>query len=97
MSCLCQKKGYVQLSKNNVVFMLINLDEVNESMANDIESLAKRKREKDQAQGCFESLFNSSPWINTLISTLLGSLLILLLVNFGPCILNRLVQFMKKI
>lgn len=73
--------------------MLINLDEVNELMAKDIESLAKREREKDQAKGCFECLFNSSPWI----STLLGSLLILLLVNFGPCILNRLVQFMKEI
>ena len=41
-------------------------------------------------------LFQSSPRYITLISTLLGPLLILLLfLNFGPYILNHLVAFIK--
>lgn len=36
-------------------------------------------------------------WLSTLASTLLGLLLILvLLLSFGPCILNQLVHFIKK-
>ena len=56
--------------------------------------LVKRKREKGQNQGWFESWFSTSPWLTTLISTLLEPLIIiLLLLTFGPCILNRLVAF----
>lgn len=47
-------------------------------------------------QGWFERLFNRSPWFTTLISTIMGPLIILLLILLlGPCILNRLVQFVK--
>jgi hypothetical protein len=38
-------------------------------MAKVREGLAKQKREKEQAQGCFESWFNNSPWFTTLISS----------------------------
>lgn len=59
--------------------------------------LAKRKRKRKQAQDWFQPLFNSSPWLTTLISTFLDSLLILLLLlTFGPYILNKLVQLIKK-
>ena len=63
-------------------------------MAKVQEELAKRKREKGQNQGWFESWFSTSPWLTTLISTLLEPLIIiLLLLTFGPCILSRLVAF----
>ena len=63
-------------------------------MAKVREGLARQKRE--QRQGWFESWFNSSPWVTTLISALLGPLIILfLLLTFGPYILNCLVAFIK--
>ena len=65
-------------------------------MAKVREGLAKRKREREQNQGWFESRFSTSPWLTALISTLLGPLIIiLLLLIFGSCILNRLVAFMQ--
>ena len=61
------------------------------------ERLAQRKRKREAQQGWFESWFQRSPWLTTLISTLLGPLIILiLLLTFGPCILNCLVSFIRE-
>jgi hypothetical protein len=51
---------------------------VKDSMAKVQEGLSKRKREREQNQGWFESWFSTSPWLTTLISTLLGPLIIIL-------------------
>ncbi|NWH67575.1 ENV1 protein, partial [Geococcyx californianus] len=58
--------------------------------------LAQRQKDREAQQGWFESWFNQSPWLTTLISTLVGPLAILLLAfTFGPCLLNRLVSFVQ--
>lgn len=69
---------------------------IRDSMTKLRERLEKRKRERENQQGWFEGWFNSSPWLTTLLSTLAGPLVILLLIlTFGPCIVNRLVQFIN--
>lgn len=70
---------------------------VKESMALIREGLQKRKLERERSQSWYESLFNWSPWLTTLISALIGPLTILLmLLTFGPCIINKLVRFVKE-
>ncbi|CAD7681045.1 unnamed protein product [Nyctereutes procyonoides] len=58
------------------------------------EGLARRKREREQQQGWFESWFNHSAWLTTL-SSLASSFLLLLLLTFGPCPINRLMGFVR--
>ena len=62
---------------------------VRESLAKIREGLSQRKRERKISQTWFESWFNSSPWFATLISSLVGPLIILLLLlTLRPCLLN---------
>lgn len=66
-------------------------------MAKVREGLEKRKRDREQNQGWFESRFNVSPWLTALLSALAGPLLLLLLVlTIGPCVVNRLIAFVQK-
>ncbi|NWZ60980.1 ENV1 protein, partial [Haliaeetus albicilla] len=61
------------------------------------EGCAQRKREREAQHGWFESWFNQSPWMTTLISNLMGPLIILLLtLTFGPCILNKVIALLQS-
>ena len=62
-----------------------------------IKSKNKQKQKQKKEDWNIKSWFNSSLWMKTLISTLLGTTLILLLMlTFGPCIVNKLIAFVKE-
>lgn len=76
--------------------MLIILEWL-DSMQRLKERLDKRQRDHEVPQGWFEPWFSHSLWLTTLLSALARPLvLLLLLLSFGPCMINRLVAFVRE-
>uniref|UniRef100_A0A8C9PNQ9 Envelope protein n=1 Tax=Spermophilus dauricus TaxID=99837 RepID=A0A8C9PNQ9_SPEDA len=70
---------------------------IRQSIAKVQEGLEKRRKERERQKGWFESWFDYSPWLTTLLSALVGPLLVIMLALIvGPCIINKFAAFVKE-
>uniref|UniRef100_A0A8C5WMN3 Integrase catalytic domain-containing protein n=1 Tax=Laticauda laticaudata TaxID=8630 RepID=A0A8C5WMN3_LATLA len=70
---------------------------VQDSMTKLKEGLNKHKKEREDQQGWFKSWYNLSPWLTTLLSALIGPLILLVLIcTIGPCLFNSFSKFITS-
>nr|BAN63358.1 envelope glycoprotein [Koala retrovirus] len=88
--------GLCAALKEECCFYVDHSGPVRDSMRKLKERLDKRQLEYQKNLSWYEGWFNRSPWLTTLMSALAGPLLLLLLIlTLGPCVINKLVQFVN--
>lgn len=97
MDLLLQQGGLCAALKEECCFYVDHSGVIKDSMAKVREGLEKRKKEGTQSQNWFQNWFSSPSWLSTLLPTILGPLVcLLLLISFGPWAFRKLTNFVKE-
>uniref|UniRef100_K7E3A1 Uncharacterized protein n=1 Tax=Monodelphis domestica TaxID=13616 RepID=K7E3A1_MONDO len=89
--------GLCAAIKEECCFYADHMGVVRESMAKLRERLALRKKEAEAREGWYNNLLRGSPWLSTLIPTIIVPFIIILLIlTFGPWAFQRLTGFIKS-
>lgn len=92
-----QQGGLCAALKNACCFYAAHTGVIEDSLAKLSEGLEARKRLRERDAGWFRSWFSTSPWLTTLLPSLLGPLLgLIILLSLGPVLFNKLMNFLKQ-
>ncbi|KAF0886485.1 ENVT1 protein, partial [Crocuta crocuta] len=69
---------------------------IRDTLATVNQHLLTKYDQREANYGWFQSLFNWSPWLMTLISALINPLIILLALAIGPCVINKLMAYTRS-
>lgn len=92
-----QQGGLCAALKEECCFYVDKTGLVENSLKKITDNLEKRKKEREQQESWYKNWFATSPWLTTLLPSLLGPLVgLLLLISFGPWVFQRLTRFIKS-
>jgi hypothetical protein len=92
-----QQGGYCAALNEECCLYIDKTGLVKDSIAKVTANLEKRKREREQQESWYQNWFSTSPWLSTLLPSILGPLLgLLLFISFCSWAFQKLTQFVKS-
>lgn len=94
---LLQQGGLCAALKEECCFYMDHSGVIKDSMSKVREGLEKRRKQRESEQSWFANWFATSPWLTTLLPSILGPFLgFLLVLSFGPWAFRKLTTFVKS-
>jgi hypothetical protein len=92
-----QHGGLCAALKEECCFYTDKTGLVEDSLKKVKESLENRKREREKSESWYQNWFSTSPCLSTLLPSILGPVVeLLLLISFGPWAFRKLTEFVKS-